>query len=176
MSFFGSLKEIVSGRRYHKNITNNVVIRDLWNRARSLPAFEKQIFENFILAADIATDKLFFSSNRPKGIDPKKYNLEQFRLFYDSILTFCAFIAGLQAPRKRTEEINVALSSIVSNWEHAKKLHQKLLQQDKADSHTAGIVWSHIIETAHIREPDVVQFTLFAMLSLECFQATMSKA
>lgn len=152
-----------------------MVIRELWERAKMLPAFEMQLFQNFILSSDLATEALLFSSDRPRGLDANRYDLEQFRVFYDSLLTFYAFIAGL-GMREKEKGIHVALKAIVSDWSRAQQLLSKLRVHESVDSSTAGVVWSHIIDTAHIGEPNVVQFAMFAMQSLAAYGAAMSKA
>ena len=104
------------------------------------------------------------------------YDLAQFRAFYDSLITFYAFIAGL-GMREKEKEIHVALAAIVSDWSRAQLLFSKLQGGHQAvDSVTAGVVWSHITDTANIGEPDVVQFAMFAMQSLAAYGAGMSKA
>jgi hypothetical protein len=90
MGLFGSLGDILSGRRHHKNTTNNVVVSALWSRCASLPV-QQDLFREYVVSASIVADQFFFAADHPKEINAKAYSIAQFQHFYESDIAFRAF-------------------------------------------------------------------------------------
>ena len=162
MSLLGSFGEIISGRRLHKNTTNNVVVSELWKCCEKLPPEHQELFRNFVVAAGIVADKFFFDDNHPKEIKTKSYSIAQFRLFYDAVVTLFAHLYGFANPHL-VPQLTACLNVLSTDFLRTEKLLARLRKHSEVNSAMVGEVYSHLMEEANIGSPSFEPFTVFTL-------------
>jgi len=173
MGILGSLGEILSGRRLHKNTTNNVVVSELWNRCEKLPPEHQEVFQQFVVAASNVAEMFFFAADHPKEINAKSYTIVQFRLFYDSVVTLFAHLYGFANPHLALQ-LNACLNVLLADFPRAEKLLARLRRHSEVNSAAVGEAYSHIIEEASIGSPSFESFTVFTSGYLAAYNAVFS--
>jgi hypothetical protein len=174
MGIFGSLGEIISGRRLHKNTTNNVVISEMWQRCDTLPGEHRELFRDFIVAASGVAEQFFFAYDHPKEINAKNYSIEQFRLFYDAVVSFFVYVHSVANP-KIASSLRSCLKPIVSDHARAERLFARLSRHSSVDSKTVGEVYTHLIEEAKFGASLFEPFTVFTSVCLIAYQTAVTK-
>ena len=164
MDLLRSLGEVISGRRLHKNSTNNVVISELWHRCDRLPD-SQELFRDFIVATSSVSEQFFFDDDHPKAIVAKDYSVEQFRLFYDAVLAFFVHAHCTSNPQLESRMMS-CIRSLVSDYAHVERLFVRLSRHNSIDSSTVGEVYEYLIGEAKIGSPLFEPFTVFTSICL----------
>ena len=164
MGLFQSLVDILSGRRYHKNTTNNVVLSNLWRRCSVLPAHQ-ELFREYVVSASVVADEFFFSPEHPKEIIAKDYSIAQFQHFYESVIAFRAFASGVVAPELRPG-LRRCLSELVMDRERVEILLVELDAHGGVDRAGAGLVYEHLINEAGVGARAISPFVKFTVACL----------
>jgi len=160
LSLLGSFGEIISGRRHHKNTTNNVVVSELWKCCEKLPPEHQELFRNFVVAAGIVADRFFFDDDHPKEIKTKNYSIAQFRLFYDAVVTLYAHLYGFEN-QNLVPQLTACLNVLSTDFLRTEKLLARLRRHSEVNSAMVGEVYSHLMEEANIGSPSFEPFTVF---------------
>lgn len=174
MGLFGSIGEIISGRRLHKNTTNNVVESELWQRCDELPSEHQELFRDFVVAASGVAEQFFFAEDHPKEINAKDYSVAQFQLFYDAVVAFFVHVHGVANPCVASA-LASCLKQLVSDFPRAEKLLAHLRRHTEVDSNAVGEVYTHIIKEAKISGPFFEPFTVFTSMCLIAYKTAVSK-
>lgn len=174
MSLFGSLGEILSGRRLHKNTTNNVVVSELWTRCETLPYEHQERFRDFVVAASSVAEMFFFADNHPKEIHAKSYTIEQFRQFYDAVVTLFVHLHCLANPDCASQLI-ACLKFVAANIQRAEKLLLRLRKYSEVNNVLVGEAYSHVMEEASIGNPTFESFTVFTSGCLAAYNSVVPR-
>lgn len=164
MKLFRRLSEIASGQVAHKNATNNVAIRELWDRSQKLePAAAKPI-QSFIVSATVAAEHLFYAETRPPALNPRSFTVAQFRQFYDAQLAM--YLAALfQSNQLLAKTLHRPLLSVVNDPATVQMLLTRLLRNPQPDARPSGEVWAHLNNFANIGGPDFQSFTYYTAVA-----------
>ena len=165
MGIFGKIGDVVSGRVAHKNATNNLVIRELWDRAGALPPFHVKLLQSFVVAASVVAEDLFYADDRLGSLDPKKFNAGQFRQFYDALLAFYYHGYCLSNPQFR-EALHDPLLRVCNDPLGTEALLKSLQAHQVLDHRAAGDVWSYLIKKVGIGVAEFEPFTRFTTLAV----------
>jgi hypothetical protein len=159
-----SLADILSGRRHHKNTTNNVVIATLWRRCSLLPDHQ-DLFREYMASASIVADQFFYSADHPKQVDPKDYTIAQLQHFYEAVITFLVFVECINRPDlKRT--LRGCTVELAMDRERVERLLAQLDAHGAVDRAGVGLVYKHLMDESGIGIPTVVPFVMFAAACL----------
>lgn len=164
MGFLDSLADILSGRRHHKNTTNNVVVSALWSRCASLPV-QQDLFREYMVSASIVADQFFFAADHPKEINAKDYTIVQFAHFYEAIITFLTFVEGVNHPNRKTI-LRRCLFELATHREFVSKLLAQLDGRASVDRVAVGLVYNHLMQEAGIGVKAVAPFVVFTVACL----------
>lgn len=164
MALFDAFFDILSGRRHHKNTTNNVVLSNLWRRCSVLPAHQ-ELFREYVVSASIVADEFFFSADHPKEINAKAYSIAQFQHFYESVIAFRAFASGVVAPELRPD-LRRGLSELVMDRQRVQQLLAQLDAHGGIDRAGAGLVYEHLMSEAGIGARASAPFVRFTVACL----------
>lgn len=174
MSLFGSLGEILSGRRLHKNTTNNVVVSELWRGCEKLPPEHQEMFRNFVVAASTVADTFFFDDNHPREINAKKYTVVQFRLFYDAVVTLYVYLYSFANPHL-VPSLTASLGILAADLPRAERLLARLRKHTDVNTTTVGEAYSHLMEEAGIGSPSFEPFTVFTSGCLVAYNSAFTR-
>lgn len=172
MGILSSFGEVLSGRRLHKNTTNNVVISELWRRCEELPPEHQEVFRNFVVAASSVAEMFFFAEDHPKDIKAKSYNISQFRIFYDAVVTLFAHLYGFANPHL-VSQLAACLNVMSADFSRAEKLLARLRRHFEVNSAAVGEAYSHIMEEASIGGPSFEPFTVFTSGCLVAYNSAL---
>lgn len=174
MSLFRSLGEILSGRRLHKNTTNNVVVSELWKGCEKLPNEHQKVFRDFVAAASAVAEAFFFDDNHPREINAKNYTIEQFRIFYHAVIAVFVHLYGLANPRL-APSLAASLGAMATDAHHIERLLVRFRKHVEADSSIAGEAYSHLVEEAGIGSPSFESFSVFTSGCLIAYNSTLAR-
>jgi len=170
-----NLIDIISGRRYHKNTTNNAAVRALWSATDQVDPAVREKFRDFIASAGAVAEAMFWSTEKPGDINPKKYGADQFRMFYDAIVAAYAYMYAKANP-ELARELAASMWRLVSNPESIRRLVKKLDARSSFDREAAGDVWSYLIDEARIgRVGSLAQFTTFTTACAYGYKAAVER-
>ena len=168
MGIFGKLSDIVSGRVAHKNATNNLVIRELWDRAGTLSAEHKKLLQSFVVAASVVAEGLFYADDHPSSLDPTKYNAAQFRRFYDAMLAFYYHGYCLSNPA-RCVALHDSVLRVCNDPLGTQAVVTSLQKYQTLDHKAAGDVWAYLIKEVHMGTAEFEPFTRFTALAITTY-------
>lgn len=174
MGLFRSLVEILSGRRLHKNTTNNVVVSELWRGCEKLPPEHQEMFRNFVVAASTVAETFFFDENHPREIDAKSYTVAQFRFFYDAVVTLYVHLYGFTNPHL-IPSLYASLCILVADLPRAERLLVRLQKHTDMNTATVGEAYSHLIDEAGIGSPSFEPFTVFTSGCLVAYNSALAR-
>ena len=172
MSLFGSLGEILSGRRLHKNTTNNVVVSELWKGCQKLPPEHQELFRNFVVAASTVSETFFFDDDHPREINAKNYTFAQFRLFYDAVVTLFVHLYGFANPHL-VPTLTASLGTLATDGPRVERLLARLRKHTEVNSAAVGEAYSYLIEEVGIGSPSFEPFTVFTSGCLVAYNSSL---
>jgi hypothetical protein len=174
LSLFGPLGEIVSGRRLHKNTTNNVVVSELYKGCEMLPLEHQEMFRNFVVAASTVADMFFFDDNHPREINAKSYTIGQFRLFYEAVVTLFVHLYGFANPHL-VPSLTSSLGTLATDRTRVAMLLARLRKHAEVNSATVGETYTHLIEEAGIGTTSFEPFTVFTSGCLVAYNSAFAR-
>lgn len=164
MGLMNSLADILSGRRHHKNTTNNVVIATLWRRCSLLPGHQ-DLFREYVASAGIVADQFFYSADHPKEVDPKDYTIAQFQHFYEAVIAFLVFVECINRPDLKHTLRGCAIE-LAMDRERVERLLAQLEAHGAVDRAGVGLVYEHLMQEAGIGTRAIAPFIAFTTACL----------
>ena len=125
-----------------------------------MPSEYRELFRDFVVSAGMVADEFFFDDDHPREIKAKSYTIEQFRLFYDAVLTLFVHLYGFANPHLVTP-LTDCLNILAKDFSRAEKLLARLRKHSEVNSATVGEAYSLFMEEASIGSHSFEPFSVF---------------
>ena len=137
--------KIISGEIKKWNTTNNIVVKELYDKLTSLDGAMKIIFKHLLVSTDVFLSELFGINSSKTKIPLQNKEIEQFYKLYSLIITFYAHNISMNN-ENYSEEINNTLYKYcpsISTVEDTIKIFHKFSKTAKKELSNVG---SRVIE------------------------------
>ncbi len=177
MSVFKHLSDAFSGKIYHWNETNNIIVNEIWQKIEKLEVpTHKMIFEQlFVSSSSVIEDLMEIGPNNSNtkkiiNIDIKKINIEQFRQLHSILLSFFIFIFYTTNPFLK-KDLDKILFEVIEEKDLAKGFLKALCKVDKEKINMDFInnkTWDYFVDITHFgNKNNLGQLVYFSMIVLQ---------
>jgi hypothetical protein len=129
-----------------------------------LPAHQ-ELFREYVVSASIVADEFFFSPDHPKEINAKAHSIAQFQHFYESVIAFRTFAAGVSCPDLRLD-LRQCLTELVLDRDRVGRLIAQLDAHGAVDRAGTRLVYEHLMQEAGIGTRAIAPFIAFSTACL----------
>ena len=124
----GHIKNIITGKVKHQNTVNNIVVNEINIRIDKLPKHYQNEFNLLLASCGMVIENYFYSEI--SFVNFKSYKLEQFSVFYSSLMMFYSFLYTSNFPKlKHHPEIFMGFTgTIILDIKSANKMLDSLAE------------------------------------------------